>query len=76
MAEPVLEVVAGWMACAGEVRDLVLGDSGGVEAVAGELVEVGRLVVRGDGGGSVTGAVRENFGAEAGVFVDPRACRR
>ena len=33
-AVPVLQVVAGTEAGAGEVRDLVLGDAGGVEAGA------------------------------------------
>jgi len=35
----VLEIVAGLVACSGEVGDLVLGDAGGVKAVAGLLVE-------------------------------------
>ena len=70
LAVPVLEVVAGAVAVAGEVRDLVLGDAGGVEAGAGELVEVGGFVVRGEVGGAVAGAGGEGFATEAGVFVE------
>lgn len=67
---PVLEVVAGAVARAGKVRDLVLGDARGFEAGAGELVEGGGFVVGRERGDAVTEAGGEGFAAETGVFVD------
>ena len=70
MTAPVLEVVPGVVAGAGEVRDLVLGEAGGVEEVGGDGVKVGCLVVGGEVWGAVAGAGGERFPAQAGVDVD------
>lgn len=70
LAVPVFEVVARVVAGVGEVGDLVLRDAGGFKAGAGELVEVGGIVVGGEGGGAVASAGGEGFAAEAGVFVE------